>query len=525
MRILIICLGIVLILFSCQKLEEKCFMETGEVISSNGLRAIVKGSIVAQGAGPVISVGHCWTLENRSPTIEDNTTTLSAPDLNAEFFDTLPNLSPNQTYNFRTYGIIEGQSPCYGELKTFQTKGISLTTESLQFSSNFASVVGRISGVSSSDITEVGHCWSSETETPTIDRNEGKSNVSFDLVGDITYSSTIENLNNGLRYYIRAYAIIEDKVLYGNIENFAIENIWEESPTTLFRSEGAIAFTIGTDAYIGLGFAEGRGDLNNFVKLSPDGMSTNLTPFPGKKRVGAVAFSLNDKGYVGLGVIGNTCEMLKDFWVYDPISDQWDSLTISYPGQERYFATSFVIKNKAYVGLGRKGCDQGVIGDFWAFNPNTNTPWVEIPNANISARMGAVNFVIGDKAYIGTGMDNNGNFLADFWEFNPNTTNQATWLPLKDFGGGARLHATAFAIQEKGYVGTGRIGDFYNQDLWQYIPETNEWIEKAPIIGAGRYLSVGFSLKNKGFIGLGTNNTILASQTLSDMYIYIPVSD
>jgi len=47
------------------------------------------------------------------------------------------------------------------------------------------------------------------------------------------------------------------------------------------------------------------------------------------------------------------------------------------------------------------------------FSQTANT-WIQKTSLPGSARFGAVAFVIGDKAYVGTGQDNAGNLLKDF---------------------------------------------------------------------------------------------------------------
>ena len=84
----------------------------------------------------------------------------------------------------------------------------------------------------------------------------------------------------------------------------------------------------------------------------------DCAPFPGRSRKGAVAFTLFGRIYVGLGValdrkpfeIG--LQYLSDFWWYDPWEDTWDSVPAPFPGGGRTGAVAFVAGEKAYVGTG-----------------------------------------------------------------------------------------------------------------------------------------------------------------------------
>ena len=59
--------------------------------------------------------------------------------------------------------------------------------------------------------------------------------------------------------------------------------------------------------------------------------------------------------------------------------------------------------------------------------------WVKRIGFDGNGRAGAVSFVIGDSAYVGTGFDGI-NKLNDFWEFNPATN---SWKQIANFGGTA----------------------------------------------------------------------------------------
>src|SRR4051794_10367712 len=85
--------------------------------------------------------------------------------------------------------------------------------------------------------------------------------------------------------------------------------------------------------------------------------------------------------------------------------------------------------------------------DFW--KQKANLPF---------GRQGAVSFVIGSKAYVGTGDDSYiyDPFKNDFWEYNPADPNcGGTWTQLAAFGGTKRRDAVGFSINNKGYIGTG----------------------------------------------------------------------
>ncbi len=67
------------------------------------------------------------------------------------------------------------------------------------------------------------------------------------------------------------------------------------------------------------------------------------------------------------------------------------------------------------------GSDGLYLKDFWEWDQATNV-WTQKANFGGTARIGAVGFSIGNKGYIGTGMNGNGQPYAfmDLWEYDPN---------------------------------------------------------------------------------------------------------
>ncbi|MDQ3189970.1 MAG: T9SS type A sorting domain-containing protein [Bacteroidota bacterium] len=76
---------------------------------------------------------------------------------------------------------------------------------------------------------------------------------------------------------------------------------------------------------------------------------------------------------------------------------------------------------------------------------------------------------------------------------------QDAWTQKADVGGGLRNDGVGFSIEDKGYIGLGT-----NQfDFWEYDPSTDTWTQKANYPGAAPKEAVGFSIGNKGYVGTG----------------------
>ena len=201
-----------------------------------------------------------------------------------------------------------------------------------------------------------------------------------------------------------------------------------------------------------------------------------------------------------------------DFWSYRP-NEGWDSLAIFPAPEPRRGAIAFTIENVGYMGGGINQ-DSIILNDFWSFSPNDG--WDKLTefqfNCDDSApcpTFGATAFVINDKAYIGSGRLDFGrdNMSDDLWTFHPSEG----WNKLDhaSFNGSTapspREGAAAFVIDEIAYLGTGlRQDSIVLDDFWSFDPGADvPWTRKAAFSGQDRYDAIGFSLDGNGYITTG----------------------
>ncbi len=133
--------------------------------------------------------------------------------------------------------------------------------------------------------------------------------------------------------------------------------------------------------------------------------------------------------------------------------------------------------------------------------------------ASFEQRYKAVGFSIGSKGYVGTGTRGRFGFTGyhefdDFWQYDPNSGvwTQKASLPSSRFG------SVGFSIGNKGYIGIGlhhnTSTDFDNslQDFLEYNPANNTWTNVGNILGGARYGAVAFTIGNKAYVGTGNNS-------------------
>jgi len=229
----------------------------------------------------------------------------------------------------------------------------------------------------------------------------------------------------------------------------------------------------------------------------------------GQNRGSAVSFVVNEKAYVGLGQ-GNTAGFYNDFWEYNPLDTTWTQKA-NFIGSARRSAVAFSIDGVGYVGTGQD--EAGLTRDFYSYNAITNS-WSQLNNFTGTARKSAVAFTLGGNAYIGTGDD--GVLLKDFWQYNPSTD---LWVQRPDIPGIGRSGAVAWGQFPTGFISCGEDanGVFLN-DLWEYNYFGNVWQQRASLPGPPRKHAAAFCINGIGFVGTGYNGVFL-----DDFYAYIPL--
>lgn len=196
-------------------------------------------------------------------------------------------------------------------------------------------------------------------------------------------------------------------------------------------------------------------------------------------------------------------------------SDDYDEYLRQYHiGESVSAASSFVIGNTAYVVGGRAfggffGGDSDPKG-LWEYDVEYDIwiPKSAPPGGTISY---AVAFVIGEKAYIGTGFDKDGNSTNAFYAYDPKWD---TWETKADFPGQKRAYATGFAAGGKGYIGSGRDGNQQYADFYVYDPGSDKWTQLTDIPGK-RSEAYAFSLNGQGYVGGGRSDG-----RYYDLYMY-----
>jgi hypothetical protein len=235
----------------------------------------------------------------------------------------------------------------------------------------------------------------------------------------------------------------------------------------------------------------------------------NRPNLPSTARTAVGSFAIGSKGYYIGGETSSGINLV-DNWEYDTSSNTWSEKT-NYPGTGTQKGVAFSINGLGYYGLGTAG------GQLYSYNPQNDT-WTQKTTCNIPSInfWSTTYFVIGTKTYF---LDSNNKFF--YYD-----SLSDSWTILSDFTGVKRTTAVGFSINDKGYICTGinatSSGNIFLNDLWEYNPESDTWIQKTALPSDGRYASFGFSFNKKGYVLGGETNTGVVT---NQFWEYNPIND
>lgn len=286
------------------------------------------------------------------------------------------------------------------------------------------------------------------------------------------------------------------------------------------RSE-AVSFTIGEYGYVTTGTTATERFNDTWEYNVARKYWTQKADLPGVARNSAVAFSIGAKAYVGTGFDG--VNKLSDFWEYDQGTNQWTQKE-DLPGTGRYDAVGFSINGKGYIACGYDG---NYLNTMWQYDP-VSDQWIQQASVSGSKRAAATAFVFANKAYICSG-NNNGEIQQDLRLYDPATNEWTEKTKIydysedsydDDYGSIPRQNAVAFTIGDYIYLATGETGSI-NSVTWRYDPVNDTWLQKTGFEGTGRTGAVAFALNNRGFVITGRSGSLI----MDNVYEFLPENE
>jgi N-acetylneuraminic acid mutarotase len=298
--------------------------------------------------------------------------------------------------------------------------------------------------------------------------------------------------------------------------NTNAQNTWVQkaSLTAFSGRENATGFSIGHYGFIGTGETT-SGFENDFWKWDQTNNTwTAITPYPGVGMYGNTSFTINGKGYCGLGYSGST--NASDLWEYDTATNAWTAKA-TFPGNARYGAFVFVLGHKAYIGCGEPN-GPPYYQDMWVYDAAADT-WTSLTAFPGGVRTSLCAFALNGYGYVGCGWDHS-TVYNDMWKYD---TTAGTWASVASVPiTGGLTGPVSFVLDTIAYVGTGlnQSSGKMSRDLWSYSSTTNTWTAIATLTGVGRSAGVGFSIGDKGYVGMGYDSV---NDYLQDYWEYTPL--
>ena len=201
--------------------------------------AVISGQVLSGGGQAVLERGICYGTEPL-PTV--GSTCVSAGADVGPFECVLTDLQPDTRYYFRAYAVCT-KGVYYGHPFAFGTKLLPMAVSTLgvsEVSGTRAKAAGKVIRDGGLEVTECGFCWGTGHH-PTIEGLHIKAGVGTD-----EFSSYFSGLEKGQTHYLRAYAINEDGVAYGDEIAFFPDDAFTPWP------EGVLPglFSVGHDSLV-----------------------------------------------------------------------------------------------------------------------------------------------------------------------------------------------------------------------------------------------------------------------------------
>jgi len=206
-------------------------VSTTDVINIGGTTALGRGYVASIGGSPVTERGFCW---NTTGTPDVNGAYMASGSGNGSFSGGMTGLTPNTTYYVRAYAV-NSVGTSYGNEIIFSTFTIAtlITTPASFITSISAKSGGDIISDGGALVYSSGICWNT-IGNPTIYDASTNSGLG---IGNFIHN--LNGLMGSTTYYIRAYAINEAGIAYGNVEVFTTSPPVIPTLTTTGGSSGA----------------------------------------------------------------------------------------------------------------------------------------------------------------------------------------------------------------------------------------------------------------------------------------------
>lgn len=463
-------------------------------------------------------------------------------------------------YKFKFLGIVL-TTLCLAACEPWELEESSfeeVATEGFDFQILPTEVIlsGTISGLLETDLIEIhGHVWAL-SDNPEPDINNKLGQTTLGKIGNSSFESSITNLAPGTAYNYRAYVVFPgNQAKYGEVKSFVTKEIEPQLEILSIEQESALSFSIdivGTFSNLPIGlrlnsyglvwsnepnaaFESAQIISETAIEIIEPSFSYNrsFNLAPGQSFIRPF-IAVNGKIYYGAEKMfgfGDIWQQKDDlpneeingsaFFAIDEIGYLVESIgnlfiynpfTATWQQKNKPLDNLADTSAKSGFSIGNSGYVLNREGQLFSYNPQTDV-WIQ--KMAFPGTPSTQSFALADKGYV---LESDGN---NFYEYNPITDQ---WIKKQDFPGERRFEPAGFTIGDKGYIGLGRIGFDEVVDFWEYDVVVDQWTRKADFAGRSRRNQVSFTIDGKGYVGIGYYQTTKPNP-LSDFWSYDPVND
>jgi hypothetical protein len=367
-------------------------------------------------------------------------------------------------------------------------------------------VKGEVAGVRETSDDEFGIVYG-DKPSPTVENNKqmvGANNRGF--------SKNIENLQSSKTYYFRPYLKAGGQIYYGNelISNQVFDARWErfaDFPDEIPYTTGILYFS-GDGVTLNLINTDDRAVISKIVYYTYNYYTNRIgwTTFdfsttsvtPGLRNLLMITYD-KERTFIGGGY--QLVENLPDPKVYN--KEIWLSGGVKH--NERIptegETLSMNIGKRCFVVETRSN------GEVWEF---TNLTWYQQKNSIFKNGGQTVTFGTSQRGYMLTESKSSTTKGGNLYEYNPDDD---SWLQKAPYTGEERIDGIAFTSKNKCYYGLGRSKKTRRtlKDLWEYDPATNQWKLSGYYPGNGNVSLVQIEKDGTVYLGLGYQTNINAT--------------
>ena len=344
-----------------------------------GNSATANAEVDCTGSATVTERGVCFNTM-AAPTVDNSFETAGTGA--GSFSVQLTNLGAGTTYHVRAYAKIGGTYR-YGNELTFTTTGVLAVTTApvTDISATYALCGGTVSDCGQ-NVTARGLCWGTSS-SPTL-----SDSYSYEGTGTGSFISFMGNLEEGVTYYVRAYATTADGTTYGNVRSFI------PAPTVIhpYVDLGLPSGLLWATCNVGADAPEDYGNLYAWGEIMPKsdyswdnylhGGYYQLTKYCSDASCGYEGFTDN------LTILLPEDDAARANWGGNwrmPTKEEWqellDNTTVTWTQQNGVNGRLFTATNgnslflpAAGYQLGSSFHDGGIIGDYWSSSLDTGDP-------------------------------------------------------------------------------------------------------------------------------------------------------